>query len=101
MESRSYSEHKSERVKVSDKKVEEEEKKSKKSPRSETVRLVLLRDLKLNYIGPATEKEYVFNGAGSVLPVDVEDARIMQEKHGGSCCEGSGSGQPSKYFAEL
>ncbi len=64
----------------------------------ETIRLVLLRDLKLNYTGPITKKLYVFSGGGSVLPIDVEDAEIMLAKRGGQCCP-SGSG-PQPYFAK-
>jgi hypothetical protein len=101
MESRNYSGSERERVKVSDKKVEEEKKAVKKSSQPETVQLMLARDMKLNYTGPITGKLYTFQGAGAVLPVDKEDAEIMVEKRGGACCEGSGSGQPSKYFVEL
>ena len=64
----------------------------------ETVQLVLLRNLKLKYTGPVTEKLYVFDGGGSVLPIDVEDAEIMLAKRGGQCCPG-GSG-PQPYFAK-
>ena len=79
----------SERVKVSDEVIS-------KAP--ETVRIVLLKDLKLNYTGPVTEKLYVFSGGGSVLDVDVKDAEIMLAKRGGKCCPG-GSG-PQPYFAK-
>lgn len=64
----------------------------------ETTRLILLRDLKLNYTGPVTQNLYVFNGAGSVVEVDVQDAQIMLAKMSGKCCPG-GSG-PQPYFAE-
>jgi hypothetical protein len=64
----------------------------------ETVRLVLLKNLKLNYTGPVTGKLYAFNGGGSVLPINVEDAEIMLAKRGGQCCPG-GSG-PQPYFAK-
>ncbi len=79
----------SERVKVSD---------EVRPKASETVRIVLLRDLKLNYTGPITGKKYFFNGGGSVLPIDVEDVEIMLAKRGGKCCPG-GSG-PQPYFAK-
>jgi hypothetical protein len=101
MEKRSYSIDKSERVEISDEEVSPSpsvEAKVVKSKSPETVRLVLLRNLKLNYTGPITGKLYVFNGGGSVLPVDVEDAQIMLAKHGGDCCPG-GSG-PTPYFSE-
>jgi hypothetical protein len=84
---------KSERVKVSDKAVEKYKPQS-----SETVRLVLLRDLKLNYTGPVTQELYVFAKGGAVVDVDVKDAEIMLAKRGGQCCPG-GSG-PQPYFAE-
>jgi hypothetical protein len=87
----------SERVKVSDdkktvKKIEKQ---------SETVQLVLLRNLKLNYTGPVSGKKYFFPAAGAVVPVNIEDAEIMLDKHGGTCCEGSGSTKPQPYFAEV
>ena len=84
----------SERVKVSDKKKE-----TKKT--SETVRLVLQRDLRLKYTGPISGKLYVFSGAGSIIDVDKEDANVMLEKHGGTCCEGSGSTKPQPYFVKV
>ena len=84
----------SERVKVSDKKKE-----TKKAP--ETVRLVLQRDLRLKYTGPISGKLYVFSGAGSIIDVDKEDANVMLEKHGGTCCEGSGSTKPQPYFVKV
>jgi hypothetical protein len=92
MAKRSYNVDKSERVKVSD-----EETKTNKAP--ETVRIVLLRNLKLNYTGPVTEKLYVFERGGTVLDVDKRDAEIMLAKRGGQCCPG-GSG-PQPYFAEV
>ena len=92
MEKRSDYKSKRERVKVLDKVVKE----ALEQP--ETVRLVLLRDLKLNYTGHVTGKLYVFNGAGAELPIDKEDADIMLKKHGGICCEGSGSNKPHPYF---
>jgi hypothetical protein len=93
MAKRSIEFNKSERVKTSDEVVEE-----KKSQPSETIRLVLLRDLKLNYTGPVTEQLYVFAGGGAVVDVDRRDAEIMLAKRGGECCPG-GSG-PQPYFAK-
>ena len=89
MEKRSYTERKSKRVKASDELIVE------KVP--ETVRLVLLKDMKLNYTGPVSGKKYVFGRAGAEINVNVEDAEIMMQKRGGKCCPG-GSG-PQPYFA--
>jgi hypothetical protein len=55
--------------------------------------------MKVNYTGKVTGKVYRFSGAGSILPVDIKDKDKMLEKHGGTCCEGSGSNQPQPYFA--
>jgi hypothetical protein len=93
MAKRSDYKSKRERVKVLDEVVK------KALSQSETVRIVLLRDMKLNYTGKVTGKVYRFDGAGSVLPVDVKDKDKMLEKHGGACCEGSGSNKPHPYFA--
>jgi hypothetical protein len=96
MEKRSDNVDKSERVETSDEKWGYKKKESKpKAP--ETIRLIMLRNLKLNYTGPVTGKLYVFNGGGSVLDVDERDAQIMMAKRGGDCCP-SGSG-PQPYFA--
>jgi len=96
MAKRDYKFDKSERVEISEEKVEEEK---VKLQQSETVSIVLLRDMKVNYTGPVTEKLYVFNGAGAVLDVDKEDAEIMLAKRGGNCCPG-GSG-PAPYFSKV
>jgi hypothetical protein len=96
MEKRSYPERKSERVKVSEEKVEEvRPKKTKKAP--ETVRLVLLKELNLNATGPVTGKRYRFSGAGAEVNVDKTDADVMLARRGGECCPGSVGPQP--YFA--
>ena len=97
MAKRSYNVDKSRRVDISDKEVSPSP--SEEAPKApETVRLVLLRNLKLNYTGPITGKLYVFDGGGTVLPVDAEDAHIMLAKHGGDCCP-KGSG-PTPYFSK-
>lgn len=57
----------------------------------QTVRLVLMRDVRLNITGPITGKTYKFNGAGSILSVDVDDAYVMLDMvRGDSCCGGAG-----------
>jgi len=98
MAKRSYNVDKSERVDISDEEVSPSP--SEEAPKApETVRLVLLRNLKLNYTGPVTEKLYVFANGGSVVDVDRRDAEIMLAKRGGQCCPG-GSG-PQPYFAKV
>lgn len=97
---------KGERVELSEEKVEEEEevkeekKVTVKAQQSETIKIVSLRNMKINYTGKVSGKLYVFNGAGAVVDVDVEDAEIMVNKQGGQCCQGTASG-PSKYFAKV
>lgn len=87
MAKRKYNVDSSERVKVAE---------AEEVQVPETVRIVLLRDLKLNYTGPVTGKLYAFSGGGSVLPINVEDAEIMLAKRGGKCCPGGSGSQP--YF---
>jgi len=96
MEKRSVSERDSKRVEVSDKKVEEPKKETNKA--SETVRLVLLRDLKLNIIGKFTGKLYRFYGAGYQLDVDSNDAEEMLKKRSGACGGCPSSIGPTPYF---
>lgn len=93
MEKRSDSEWDSKRVEVSDKKVEEPKKITQ-----ETVRLVLLRDLKLNIIGKSTGKLYRFYGAGYQLDVDSNDAEEMLKKRSGACGGCPSSIGPTPYF---
>jgi hypothetical protein len=68
-------------------------------PEPTVQQLVLLKDLTLKVKGPVTDTEYVFNGAGSVVDVDVRDVPAMLDKissHG--CC---GSHGASAYFTLL
>ena len=53
----------------------------------ETVRIMLMKDVILNYTGQVTGNLYIFNRGGSVLDVDKKDAEKMlkrSEQH--SCC---------------
>jgi hypothetical protein len=103
MAKRSNYERESERVKVSDEEVVEEEileEKEASPSEPETVRLVLLKQLNLKYVGAVTGKTYTFSGAGAEADVDKEDAKIMMEKRGGRCC-GGGIGISTPYFAEV
>jgi len=93
MEKRSSDKWDSKRVEVSDKKVEEP-----KTKDPETVRLILMRDLKLNIIGKSTGKLYTFYGAGYQLNVDSKDAEEMLKKRSGACGGCPSSIGPTPYF---
>ena len=76
--------------------LEEEEVKEKpvkkvrrKAPKPQTVKLRLLKDLKLNVIGKVTGKRYSWAGGGSVVDVDILDKDKLLEKKGNprSCCD--------------
>lgn len=57
-----------------------------------TIRLRLMKDLKLNAIGKVTGNRYTFNGAGSILDVDEQDAEYLLNKNTViSCCGSKGS----------
>jgi len=63
----------------------------------ETTTLVLTKDVKLNIVGPSSETLYVFNGAGSKVPVLNEDVEgLLQKKNRSGCCPGGTPSQP--YF---
>jgi hypothetical protein len=56
-----------------------------------TTRLVLLKDLILQYTGPISGNVYHFNRAGSIVDVDNKDVEAMLAKRTKStCCPGSG-----------
>jgi len=62
-----------------------------------TVRLRLMKDLRLNIIGKVTGKTYTFSGGGAELDVDKKDAEIMLTKVSGHCnCPGGVGSTP--YF---
>jgi hypothetical protein len=68
-------------------------------PEIEYVTLVLMKPLILNYTGAITGKLYVFNGAGSSLPVDKRDAdKMLMKKSNLPCCSGS---MQTPYFSIL
>lgn len=59
--------------------------------------LVLLKDVKLIIPGPVTGKEYIFDGAGSVVDVDdIDVPGLLEKKNQRSCC---GVGAPTPYFS--
>lgn len=89
MAKRSVDERDSERIETKKSKVEV----------SETVRLVLMKNVNLNILGPVTGKRYSFSGAGAQVDVDKSDADLMINKISTSrCCDGSGVGKPTPYF---
>ena len=61
----------------------------KKAPKPQTVKLRLLKDLKLNSIGKVTGKRYHWPRGGSVVDVDILDKDKLLEKKGNprSCCD--------------
>ena len=72
-------------------------KKSKTSKSSSVVAVRLLKNTKYKIKG-ISGKEYVFNGAGSVLSVNSEDVKVLMKKNENrpnSCCGGR---SPSKVF---
>lgn len=64
----------------------------------EKVRLVLLQPAILKAIGPTTGTEYIWNGAGSVVEVDAEDAQGLLNKRTSNCGNCPNSSLPSPYF---
>ena len=61
-----------------------------------TVRLRLLRDVRLKIDGKVTGNHYYFHGGGSELDVDEKDAEVMLNRPiQKSCCDGY-NGSP--YF---
>lgn len=64
----------------------------------ETVRLVLLQPSIVKAPGSITGTEYIWNGAGSVVEVDAEDAVELLKKRTGACDSCPNSSPPSPYF---
>lgn len=62
----------------------------------QVVGMILLKSMKLNYIGPVTGKLYVWGRAGDMVYVDKEDADIMRYKTSTrDCCSGT---RATPYF---
>jgi hypothetical protein len=61
----------------------------------DTVRIMLMRDVLLNYTGLVTGKLYIFNRGGSIQDVDIKDAEIMLKRVEQQSCCGSTS---TPYF---
>lgn len=53
-------------------------------------------DARLFYTGQVSGKSYIWERAGSIVPVDAQDAPKLLEKiiNTNSCCNGSSTGQP-------
>lgn len=66
-----------------------------KEVQSTTIRLRLMKDLKLNVTGKATGNKYTFNGGGSEVDVDEQDVEYLLNKIIGKSCCGS---TDSPYF---
>lgn len=53
----------------------------------ETVRVMLMKDVVLNYTGAITGKLYIFNRGGSIQDVDIKDAeKMLKREEQRSCC---------------
>jgi len=64
----------------------------KKESIPETVRVILLKEKKLNVRGAVTGKLYVFSGAGSEGDIDIADLPALLKKgHKTSCCGSTNS----------
>jgi hypothetical protein len=55
----------------------------------ETVRIMMTKNVILNYTGLATGKLYCFNRGGSIIDVDKKDAEIMLKREEQRSCCGS------------
>lgn len=64
-----------------------------------TVRLRLLKPVKLNIIGKYTGKVYTFPRGGSELDIDYNDAQLFLQKMYGGCDCPSDTG--AKHYFEL
>ncbi len=60
-----------------------------------SMRLRLIKDIRLNITGKVTSKLYIFSGAGSEVDVDSEDAEHLLDRVRGESCCGSAD---SPYF---
>lgn len=59
------------------------------------VKLVLLKNVKLNVTGKVTGTIYRFSGAGAIVDVDERDMEFLLNRVRQSCCSGN---MPSPYF---
>lgn len=66
-------------------------------PEPEMVKVMLLKNLTVNYTGDYTGNLYVFSGGGYVVDVDVRDLDIMLQKSS-AACDGCSSTGRTYYF---
>jgi hypothetical protein len=64
----------------------------------EMVKVMLLKNLKVNYTGHYTGNLYIFSGGGSVVDVDIRDLDSMLSKMSGAC-DGCSSTGKTHYFS--
>jgi hypothetical protein len=64
----------------------------------ETVKIMLLKNLTVNYTGHYTGNLYVFSGGGSVVDVNIRDLDSMLSKVSGACDGCSRTGK-THYFS--
>ena len=64
----------------------------------ETVKIILLQPVNMKYTGTVTGQRYIWNGAGSVIEVDVEDVEELLKKKTRPCLTCSGSNVETPYF---
>jgi len=73
------------------------------SEEPDTIRLVLLQNMKLIITGSYTGKTYIFDGAGSIQDVDKLDAEeFLKRRSPKECCPGSvGGNRPYFEISEV
>lgn len=64
----------------------------------ETVKVVLLQPVRMKYTGTVTGQKYLWNGAGSVIEVDVKDLEELLKKKTRPCLTCSGLLVGTPYF---
>ena len=64
----------------------------------EKVKIILLQPVNMKYTGTVTGQRYIWNGAGSVIEVDVEDVEELLKKKTRPCLTCSGSNVETPYF---
>ena len=65
---------------------------------TEMVKVMLMKNLTVNYTGDFTGNLYVFSGGGSMVDVDIRDLDRMLSKMSGAC-DGCSSTGKTHYFS--